>query len=491
MVLRSYLGRVGGRTIGCHRCGGVGGFPLKVVNKEGYNIWIDSTDGNNAKDVFLKSINSNDFNKPNQSPQKQKKPRDIHCPALGDHLLFPVSDKYDGKLQSWADELYVFNVESWCMCSVSLHYRFFGPNPSRTFATSREYIEKRRVYRGDSVFPLFITKREPKGCINAAYDIMEHNSFEGNVGIMVAANSGLPGGNLGNDFKIHANYRTQEEDVVSAWLNTVEKYAQEGVFNSNLVGRWGLIKPVEEENKEEYDTFQGINYTTFTDIEDMKKYGDAWVVKDVSLSCKTICGWQYRTNTGWDNMDTLNNAYNNAYTAYQRDSNYGFLYSHSGQKYTANFTTMIQTNVNTHKEREIRPKFTFDTTKTLRHADLFFVAAPNSNKGNEPHGSMARTLNTFSRVYRWNGTNSNKAHIKGVEAASRAALDAMIEEGITHAFLVGIGAGVYYNKDLWTEKLHLERIFNEILEEYIGPLDAYGKRAKRGQFFKQVYYITL
>ena len=158
--------------------------------------------------MFLESINSNEFNKPNQSPQKQKKPRDIHCPALGDHLLFPVSDKYDGKLQSWADVLDVFNVESGCMCSVSLHYRFFGPNPSRTFATSREYIEKRRVYRGDSVFPLFITKREPKGCINAAYDIMEHISFKGNVGIMVAANSGLPGGNLGNDFKIHANYRT-------------------------------------------------------------------------------------------------------------------------------------------------------------------------------------------------------------------------------------------------------------------------------------------
>ena len=265
---------------------------------------------------------------------------------------------------------------------------------------------------------------------------------------MVAANSGLPGGQFGNQFvsnelkiradEIHPNYRPQEEDVVSAWLNSLNKSNRDAMFKSNLFKRWGLIEPIKKGYDEEYDTFQGINYNAIDTIQDMEKYGDAWVVKDVSLSCKTICGY-------------------------------------------------------TNKERKLRPKFKFTTNK-LDHADLFFVAAPNSNKGNEPHGSMARTLNTFSRDYISDGTYSNKAHIEGVKAASRAVLDAMIEEGIAHAFLVGIGAGVYYNNDRWTEKLDIKRIFNEILKEDIGqpdPHDPHGKKAKRGQFFKQVYYITL
>lgn len=861
VVLRSCLGRVGGRTIGCHRCGGVGGFHLKVVNKEGYNIWIDSTDGSvDAKYVFLKSISNsiNESNQAAQSPQQQRAPilRDIHCPALGNHLQFAVSDAYDGTLQLLRNinELTSGNLFTLLQCRVSpkhsipdsditLHLvegdivnfigdvivnaanekgtggggvdgaitaaggtqmqterenygsgeiripeghavtttgaggdlkctyvvHTCGPNlsgsyqleehqkiklaccyisslwqaevpehkvtsvafpllsagifrgnvsPKKIISTAIECIymwaklhpnssikhiymyafdkdnrktqtelantlnqqylnikdkdnmndlfEKYRVAwlvdrqlqnlprallelnthfqktthwawwafptnrkghleckelyprmrtsittpeeamsllyvapqfwwkvleavctladnSGDirTVLPsidlgrvkffvnewtdylrlqlsdheiakrmqLLLDKirklvnphyrffgpnkiipgtgknilhdnlievtrmRVPEGCINAAYQITHKKGvpFRGRVGIMVAANSGLPGGKLGNQFvsnkfKIHANYRPQEEDVVSAWLNSINKSTRDAVFKSNLFKRWGLIKPIKEGNDAEYDTLQGINYNAINTIQDMEKYGDAWVVKDVSLSCKTICGWQYSNRiytstqppTHWDDMkdnkyiEELNTNYNKyteeLNTHYQpKSKNYTFReiqYS----PYTVNFATMIQTNRNT--IRKIRPKFEFDTT-TLDHADLFFVAAPNSNKGNTDHGSMARTLNTFSRDYRWNGTNSNKAHIKGVEAASRAALDAMIEEGITHAFLVGIGAGVYYNKVLWTEKLHLERIFNEILKEDIGPLDAYGKRAKRGQFFEKVYYITL
>ena len=70
------------------------------------------------------------------------------------------------------------------------HYRFFGDAAVDPV--------KGRTLPGSSSDPHTVQiVVQQEGCINAAYKVSEQEGFCGRIGIMVAANSGLPGGNVG------------------------------------------------------------------------------------------------------------------------------------------------------------------------------------------------------------------------------------------------------------------------------------------------------
>ena len=114
------------------------------------------------------------------------------------------------------------------------------------------------------------------------------------IGTMVAGNSGHPAGACGrHDGKVgflHANYKTQEEDIMSNWWITKSlrernrgetkrsAFQRVGgqVYTDTIYKQWGF------HTKYDTETIQGINYTRC----DPTDYGDAWSVSDVTLSWK-------------------------------------------------------------------------------------------------------------------------------------------------------------------------------------------------------------
>ena len=118
------------------------------------------------------------------------------------------------------------------------------------------------------------------------------------IGTMVAANSGRPGGAcgacdhssgtaVGVARALHANHKTQEEDVVSNWLLTSAHNALAGAQTSNfcsqlfrktLYRRWGLRNPTGHDCA----TLQLVDYT----VAQPAQYADAWALRQVRLSRK-------------------------------------------------------------------------------------------------------------------------------------------------------------------------------------------------------------
>ena len=113
------------------------------------------------------------------------------------------------------------------------------------------------------------------------------------IGTMLAGNSGLPGGACGNLDgtlnRLHAEYKVQEECVLSDWLMTeafneglVGKHALDyaaGIFKSTIHGSWGLTQI----SGTSTNTIQNVDYT----IAKPSEYGDAWVVSGC-LSSKIV-----------------------------------------------------------------------------------------------------------------------------------------------------------------------------------------------------------
>ena len=102
--------------------------------------------------------------------------------------------------------------------------------------------------------------------------------------------SGRPGGACGGPWgeaiSVHAQHRTQEEDVVANWLYTetapehvtveAANAACSGLYRGTIFNKWGLL----HESKGT-QTRQGVDYVNTTDAED---YGDAWTVKNCWVS---------------------------------------------------------------------------------------------------------------------------------------------------------------------------------------------------------------
>lgn len=107
------------------------------------------------------------------------------------------------------------------------------------------------------------------------------------IGLVVAANSGRPGGSCGLRGRvgdIHPYYRTQEEDVVSSWMVAEAgecEFARDLLFNETINQKWGM----QDLNSRDHWTYQNVNYVATTNPHD---YADAWVVRGASVCAKCV-----------------------------------------------------------------------------------------------------------------------------------------------------------------------------------------------------------
>ena len=124
----------------------------------------------------------------------------------------------------------------------------------------------------------------------------EGGATDEKIGLMIAGNNGRPGGLIGNgldsiptveqgvvDSGVDFKLKTQEESVVSDWLDAVagsEHEARSRVFRSTICGLWG------QKARGSPETIQGVNYKTSTDDAD---YDRAWVVRDANLEHDGEC----------------------------------------------------------------------------------------------------------------------------------------------------------------------------------------------------------
>jgi len=133
------------------------------------------------------------------------------------------------------------------------------------------------------------------GAVTGCYELMLEFPDEC-VGLMVAGNSGRPGGACGlGDMvtAIDANHRTQEESVFSSWMvgecgDDIVKQSE--LFVATISTRYGLLQPIGSTSPR---TIQHVDYMS---TEDPNDFGDAWLVKDAIVCCTT-------TGRKWQNFD--------------------------------------------------------------------------------------------------------------------------------------------------------------------------------------------
>jgi hypothetical protein len=125
-----------------------------------------------------------------------------------------------------------------------------------------------------------------------------------------------------------------------------------------------------------------------------------------------------------------------------------------------------------HKETQPTPEFVADD---LFKVDLFFVGAPNAGYSQTNTGSGARTLNLLA--------NQDYSFFHAaVKAASRAVLDAMIEQRIDIAVLPRISCGIQADKHMGSINDDFKTIIDELLQEKLGD----NSEATRGAYFRRV-----
>ena len=246
--------------------------------------------------------------------------------------------------------------------------------------------------------------KDPSGTTTVAYNNYIGDKSKSKIGIMIAGNSGRPGGYCGRDGhvdNIKATYSTQEEDMISNWMITEcgggqkkHQKCMDDLYKTTINKKWGLTQP----NGASTKTFQGIDYTS----KSLKpwQYGDAWVVKGARLSLKRVSG----------------------------------------------------------------KKKWYDTKRTFP-ADLFFVSGPNADKKSLKKGtssSMKRTFNSIAAdANHWNYFRSS------LKAAMRGGLEAMRKNGIKFAYVALISAGIYagvHSKRILA-KGEFEKIVDEVCNE--------------------------
>ena len=135
-------------------------------------------------------------------------------------------------------------------------------------------------------------QRHSLGTANVAFDYQKTHPIY-RLGIMIAGNSGRPGGDIGKADgtvqKVHAEHRTQEEDLVSSWLvgeagNNTRK--QNKLYKDHLWNRWGMM----DMNSTSPHTRQGVDYTKCSKTEYAQMYADAWTINRASLCTKRRSG---------------------------------------------------------------------------------------------------------------------------------------------------------------------------------------------------------
>ena len=303
------------------------------------------------------------------------------------------------------------------------------------------------------------------GSTQVAYNVRAGHGFDLSIGVMVAGNSGRPGGAIFKHWLaspeqrlhgVHPGHRSQEESVVAAWLVGSERSApqqlradrrqlrrqtsanMEARFLHCLHGKWGMMendvrafdgfierdgRPTSEPSRWPEDvrqrwlaTRQGVDYVHSQMQGD---YADAWILPDADLCVDVSDGG----TTGW---------------------------------------------------RFYKLDHVVTTT-------LIFVAGPNASPalGNHMMGSMLRTQNKRcmdeiishdNRLRTASGQEVNTLEeaapffVACVREAMRAGLDAAIEAGIDVIVLARISGGIYAGA--WRGKMTKE-FYRKLVEDLL------------------------
>ncbi|MDA9832063.1 hypothetical protein N9C31_00335 [Gammaproteobacteria bacterium] len=243
------------------------------------------------------------------------------------------------------------------------------------------------------------------GAANAAFE------KQGLVAIVIAGNSGRPGGGVTNDddwSQLDRNklnpHTTQEEDVFSNFLRAT--YTRSGNFNlhdaqehfKELYSQWGLShRDANSESGNFYSTKQGVDYVNTVDPNDFSK------------PCV--------------------------------------------------FTSGKIAKVDFHKKHKSQIWFYTNDTKQV---DLLFIAGPNASQdGGTSTGSMQRTLCKKA-------VSDYTFFYKGIQAAIRAALNTCERKGYgakDTVLLPPLSCGIYAGKHKHQINKEFPTLVQEILDE--------------------------
>ena len=265
--------------------------------------------------------------------------------------------------------------------------------------------------------------------VGGASTVAFHLRGEGRLALMVAANSGRPGGSVGvpggiDASKVHCGHRTQEESLVANFLHSAapnDAQMQETIFNSAVGGAWGLPDFQHRGGgiggigggggrggpTDRYMTIQRYDYVNTTDPRAFAH--PAHVVENAWMSPLSPDGLRFRDDKRFE-------------------------------------------------------------------ADLVFVAGPNASDKGGPNGSMQRTANRLAQ----SRTRDGHAFFReGQRHALRAGLDAMIKRGVDVALVARLSCGIYAGPWRDTADADFETVLGEVLRE-----DLRGKR--RRDHFRRV-----
>ena len=132
---------------------------------------------------------------------------------------------------------------------------------------------------------IFQERVVPGGSTTCAYHVHQEHPDRA-IGIVIAGNSGRPGGACGlrgGIQKVHVRHQTQEEDIVSSWMlaeageNSMD---QDALFNSTINEMWGLV----DIDSSDTSTYQGVDYVSTIDP---RAFADAWVVRNAMVCAKS------------------------------------------------------------------------------------------------------------------------------------------------------------------------------------------------------------
>lgn len=156
------------------------------------------------------------------------------------------------------------------------------PAPQNTMA----FCEMHRPFKG--------------GSVNVALRIKELDP-SAKIAVLVAANSGRPGGSIGHTRKTSSGYEpyivreqlhphgSQEEDIMASWMHGEAAHQRKdlglvanGIFKNTIGRAWGMTYPDRVNGTGMFHTLQGVDYRTATPDQ----YYDAWHVSGCHLAKK-------------------------------------------------------------------------------------------------------------------------------------------------------------------------------------------------------------
>ena len=354
----------------------------------------------------------------------------------------------DGSPSSWTNAMFAgdYNpVELFYVRKSGIHVSPHRQAASKFSCTWRTLRDPIPTLRGGTMVLTAIPTREPSLSSPACHvsRIVEGGGLQNvgcsrfsteHVGVLVAANSGRPGGSCGwgpgasgiSSRHLHAGHTTQEEDIVANWLLThtfnsagdvsttsfnekLEKFAATAF--GCIQSAWGLPSTSRLGNM----TRQGVDYTSEGVVG--RDYADVWVVPGVHLSYKEKC--------------------------------------------------------------ECSDQCWLDHTNQFA-SNLYFAAAPNAGSVGTPTGSMARTLNHRA-------SEDEELFLDGVRWALRTSLCAMAEDGVQVVLLPLLGGGVYSGR--WGGPAYLDAftyLVKQVLHETI-----IGTNRSLSAYFTQVVIVTI